>query len=55
MPRNWLGEELGVDRAMECSAKTAVSLVDLFNEVIKVGLVAKCKSKIKKHKKCVLL
>ena len=50
-----LGEELGVERVMECSAKTAVGLVELFNEVIKVGLVAKSKSKIKKHKKCVLL
>ena len=50
-----LGEELGVDRVMECSAKTTVGMTELFNEVIKVGLVAKCKSKIKKRKKCVLL
>ena len=50
-----LGEELGVDRVMECSAKTGVGLTELFNEVMKVGLAAKSKSKIKKRKKCVLL
>ena len=50
-----LGEELGVDRVMECSAKTTVGLVELFDEAIKVGLAAKSKSKIKKRKKCVLL
>merc|ERR1712048_302103 len=41
-----LGEELGVNRVMECSAKTAVGLTELFDEVMKVGLAAKCKSKI---------
>ena len=50
-----LGEELGVDRVMECSAKTAVGLTELFEEVMKVGLAAKSKCKIKKRKKCVLL
>jgi hypothetical protein len=50
-----LGEELGVDRVMECSAKTAVGLTELFDEVMKVGLAAKSLVKIKKRKKCVLL
>ena len=50
-----LGEELGVDCVMECSGKTAVGLTELFDAIIKVGLAAKCKSKIKKRKKCVLL
>ena len=51
-----LGEELGVDRVMECSAKTKVGLSEVFHEVMKIGIAAQSKSKIKKKRnKCVLL
>jgi len=50
-----LGEELGVKRVMECSAKTKVGLSEVFDEMMKVGIAAKFKAKIKKRNKCVLL
>ena len=50
-----LGEELGAYRVMECSAKTQAGLSDVFDEIMKVGIAAKFKSKIKKRNKCVLL
>ena len=51
-----LGEELGVKRVMECSAKTKVGLSEVFDEMMKVGIAAKFKPKIrKKRNKCVLL
>ena len=50
-----LGEELGVDCVMECSGKTTVGLAELFDAIMKVGLAAKCKSKIKKREKCVVM
>ena len=51
-----LGEELGVNRVMECSAKTKVGLSEVFDEMIKVGIAGKCKPMIrKKRNRCVLL
>ena len=47
--------KLGADRVMECSAKTQVGLSGVFDEIMKVGIAAKFKSKIKKRNKCVLL
>jgi len=51
-----LGEELGVDCVMECSAKTKAGLSEVFDEILKVGIAAKFKPDIKKRRnKCVLL
>ena len=50
-----LGEELGADRVMECSAKTQVGLNDVFDEIMRTRIAAKFKSKMKKRNNCVLL